>query len=232
MPVLHTDTPMLLSDSDAPRVAQALVGLGAVRIASHQPFIYTSGWASPVYVDAQVLMSDVALRSEIMDIAARSMLPVVTARGINAIVGTESSGIAFSAWLAERLALPMLYLRKRPVGWDITAQLEGRLPADAKVLLVDDVTTDGRSKAGTVAALRRAGPVVEDVLVLLDYALYTQQASTLAGPALSLHALATWSHLHEALLASGQLSAAQQATLADFSASPVAWSIRHGGTGA
>jgi orotate phosphoribosyltransferase len=163
---------MLLSASDAPRVAQALVGLGAVRIASHQPFIYTSGWASPVYVDAQVLMSDVALRSEIMDIAARCMRPLIAARGINAIVGTESSGIAFAAWLAERLELPMLYLRKRPVGWDITAQLEGRLPADAKVLLVDDVTTDGRSKAGTVAALRRAGPVVEDVLVLLDYALY------------------------------------------------------------
>ncbi len=223
---------MLLSDSDAPRVAQALVGLGAVRIAAHQPFIYTSGWASPVYVDAQVLMSDVALRGAIMDIAARCVKPVIAARGINAIVGTESSGIAFAAWLAERLELPMLYLRKRPVGWDITAQLEGRLPVDAKVLLVDDVTTDGRSKAGTVAALRRAGPVVEDVLVLLDYALYAPQDSTLVEHGLSLHALATWRHLHEALLASGQLSTAQKATLADFSAAPVAWSLRNGGTGA
>jgi len=128
MPTLQTHTLMLLSASDAPRVARALVGLGAVRIASHQPFIYTSGWASPVYVDAQVLMSDVALRSEIMDIAARCMRALVAARGINAIVGTESSGIAFAAWLAERLELPMLYLRKRPVGWDITAQrsLQGR----------------------------------------------------------------------------------------------------------
>ncbi|MET1114131.1 MAG: phosphoribosyltransferase family protein [Comamonas sp.] len=223
---------MLLSDSDAPRVAQALVSLGAVRIAAHQPFFYTSGWASPVYVDAQLLMSDVALRGAVMDIAARYVLPLIAARGINAIVGTESSGIALAAWLAERLELPMLYLRKRPVGWDITAQLEGRLPADAKVLLVDDVTTDGRSKAGTVAALRRSGPVVEDVLVLLDYALYAQEASTLTEHGLSLHALATWKHLHEALLESGQLSPAQQATLADFTASPVAWSIRNGGTGA
>lgn len=223
---------MLLSDSDAPRVAQALVALGAVRIAAHQPFIYTSGWASPVYIDAQLLMSDVALRRELMDIAARYVKPLLAARGINAIVGTESSGIAFGAWLAERLELPLLYLRKRPVGWDITAQLEGRLPADAKVLLVDDVTTDGRSKAGTVAALRRAGPVVEDVLVLLDYALYAQEARTLAEHDLSLHALATWKHLHHALLASGQLSPAQQSTLADFTASPVAWSIRNGGTGA
>ena len=223
---------MLLSASDAPRVAEVLVGLGAVRIAADQPFFYTSGWASPVYVDAQVLMSDVALRGEIMDIAARAVAPVVESGRINAIVGTESSGIAFAAWLAERLDLPMLYLRKRPVGWGISAQLEGRLPADARVLLVDDVTTDGRSKAGAVAALRQAGPVVEDVLVLLDYALYAQQAQTLADHALRLHALASWSHLHEALLASGQLDAGQVAMLADFAASPVSWSIRHGGTGA
>lgn len=223
---------MLLSDSDAPRVAQALVGLGAVRIAADQPFFYTSGWASPVYVDAHVLMSDVALRGEIMDIAARAVAPVIASGRINAIVGTESSGIAFAAWLAERLELPMLYLRKRPVGWGISAQLEGRLPADARVLLVDDVTTDGRSKAGAVAALRQAGPVVEDVLVLLDYALYAQEAQTLADHALRLHALAAWRHLHDALLASGQLDAAQAAMLADFAASPVAWSIRHGGTGA
>jgi len=74
--------------------------------------------------------------------------------------------------------------------------------------------------------------VVEDVLVLLDYALYAPQAGTLADHALSLHALATWNQLYEALLASGQLSAEQKATLADFSASPVDWSIRHGGSGA
>ena len=51
-------------------------------------------------------------------------------------------------------------------------------------------------------------------------------------PSIALHALATWNQLHEALLASGQLSAEQKATLADFSASPVDWSIRHGGSGA
>ncbi|OZI53352.1 orotate phosphoribosyltransferase [Bordetella genomosp. 4] len=223
---------MLLSVSDAPRVAQALVALGAVRIASDQPFFYTSGWASPVYVDAHVLMSDVQWRTEIMDIAARAIAPVIAAGQINAIVGTESSGIAIAAWLAERLQLPMLYLRKRPVGWGITAQLEGRLPPDARVLLADDITTDGRSKAGAVAALRQSGPTVEHVMVLLDYALYAQENQTLADHSLQLHALASWPHLHQALLASGQLDDAQAAMLADFAADPVAWSIGHGGTGA
>jgi len=223
---------MLLSASDAPRIAQALVSLGAVRIAADQPFFYTSGWASPVYVDVHVLMSDVVLRGEIMDMAARAVASVIASGQINTLVGTESAGIAFAAWMAERLELPMLYLRKRPVGWGITAQLEGRLPANARVLLIDDVTTDGRSKAGAVTALRQAGPVVKDVLVLLDYALYVQEAQTLADHGLRLHALTDWRHVHGALLASGQLDAGQAAMLADFAASPVAWSIRHGGIGA
>ena len=100
------------------------------------------------------------------------------------------------------------------------------------MLLVDDVTTDGRSKAGAVAALRQAGPVVADVFVLLDYALYTAEAGRPADPFLSLHALARWQHLHDALITSGRLDAAQARTLSTFAQDPVGWSIHHGGTGA
>lgn len=213
-------------------MARALVSLGAVRVADATPFIYTSGWASPVYVDARVLMSSVALRTEVMDIAARAVAPRVAASGINAVVGAESAGIAFAAWLAERLQLPLLYLRKRPIGWGITAQLEGRLPADARVLLVDDVTTDGRSKSGAAAALRQAGTVVDDALVLVDYAVYPAPAAPPDAAALRLHALATWPDLHAALLEDKRLTPSQAAVLADFAASPVQWSVAHGGIGA
>ncbi|KQM75646.1 orotate phosphoribosyltransferase [Xylophilus sp. Leaf220] len=223
---------MLVSPLDAARVARSLVVLGAVRVADATPFFYTSGWASPVYVDARVLMSSVALRTEVMDIAARTVAPHVAASGINAVVGAESAGIAFAAWLAERLGLPLLYLRKRPIGWGITAQLEGRLPADARVLLVDDVTTDGRSKSGAAAALRQAGTAVDDALVLLDYALYPASAAAADTAVLRLHALSTWPDLHAALLEDGRLAAAQKAVLADFSAAPVRWSVAHGGIGA
>ncbi|MCS4509085.1 orotate phosphoribosyltransferase [Xylophilus ampelinus] len=223
---------MLVSPADAARVARALVALGAVRVADATPFIYTSGWASPVYVDARLLMSSVALRTEVMDIATHAIAPHVAASGINAVVGAESAGIAFAAWLAERLRLPLLYLRKRPIGWGITAQLEGRMPAEARVLLVDDVTTDGRSKGGAAAALRQAGTVVDDALVLLDYALYPTPAAAADTAALRLHALATWPQLHAALQEDGRLTGAQAAMLADFSAAPVRWSVAHGGIGA
>lgn len=216
----------------AARVASILVGIGAVRITTAQPFVYTSGWASPVYVDTRLLMSDVSLRTEIMDLAATAMAPVVEGRGINAVVGAESSGIAFAAWLAERLALPLLYLRKRPMGWGQAARLEGRLPPAACLLYVDDVTTDGRSKLAAAKALRQGDAAVDDVLVILDYAIYPRTAGLSDAAAPRIHALTHWPDLLAALRAEGGLSAEAERTLAAFDADPVRWSLENGGVGA
>ncbi len=222
----------LLTHSQSIRVAEALVSLGAVRITTGQPFIYTSGWASPVYIDTRLLMSDVALRRELMDLAAERLLPLVARQGINAIVGAESSGIAVAAWLAERLSLPLLYLRKRPMGWGNAARLEGNLPEEACLLYVDDVTTDGRSKVAAAESLRRTGAQIAAGLVLVDYAIYPESRELFVQHSLCLHALTSWAQLHAVLEASGRLTAAEVDTLAAFSADPVQWSIEHGGVGA
>jgi orotate phosphoribosyltransferase len=223
--------PLLPADASA-RVAQVLVGLGCVRITAAQPFIYTSGWASPVYIDTRLLMSDVPLRREVMDLAAHALAPLMREQGIDAVVGAESSGIANAAWLAERLSLPLLYLRKRPMGWGNTARLEGRLPDKARLLYVDDVTTDARSKVAAAESLRGTGATVADCLVLVDYAIYPGSRRLLAEHALRMHALTRWEHLHTALLASGRLSDIEARTLAAFRDDPVSWSIEHGGVGA
>jgi len=222
----------LLTSERSRRVADVLVALGAIRITTSQPFIYTSGWASPVYIDTRQLMSTVDARREVMDIAAEGLAPLVREQALNAIVGAESSGIAVTAWLAERLGLPMLYLRKRPMGWGSSARLEGNLPEQARLLYVDDVTTDTRSKVAAAQSLRGTGATIADCLVLVDYAIYPDSPELLTANALTMHSLTTWSGIHEALLASGTLSAEQQDTLVSFLENPVEWSIVHGGAGA
>jgi orotate phosphoribosyltransferase len=230
--LLLTGLISMSSPSPSALVADALVRLGAVRIASGQPFVYTSGWASPVYIDTRLLMSDVAARRMVLDVATDALAAHVRSHGISAVVGAESSGIAFGAWLAERLDLPMLYLRKRPLGWGNAARLEGRLPQAAKLLFVDDVTTDARSKVAATAALRATGADMHDCLVIVDYAIYPAARPLLAEHGLTLHALAHWAELHDALIAAGSLSDDQKAILAAFSADPVRWSVEHGGVGA
>jgi orotate phosphoribosyltransferase len=219
------------SPSPSALIAQALVKVGAVRIMSEQPFVYTSGWASPVYVDTRLLMSDVALRRKLIDIGATQIAELVTRSGINAIVGAESSGIAMAAWLADRLDLPLLYLRKRAMGWGTAARLEGRLPADARLLFIDDVTTDARSKIVGVSALRGTGAQVEDCLVILDYAIYPKTQARLAEHSLNLHSLTNWRSLCDALRASGTLSSDVMQNLAAFTEDPVRWSVENGGVG-
>lgn len=224
--------PLPPSGASEARIAEILVAIGAVRLTTGTPFIYTSGWASPVYVDTRLLMSHVPFRKEVMDLACARMTQLVAERGINAIVGAESTGIAFAAWLSERLGLPMLYLRKRPMGWGSSARLEGRLPDAPRLLYMDDVTTDGRSKVSAIHALRGTGAEADDILVLLDYAIYPRDITLGADGRLSLHALTHWTALFAALKAEGALSPEAARTLARFDADPVQWSLDNGGVGA
>lgn len=223
---------MIVSASASARLAEILARLGAAHVAAEQPFFYTSGWASPVYVDARVLMSDVAARAEAMNLAAREIRELGRKQDFNVVVGVENSGIAFAAWLADRLGLPLSYLRKRPIGWGSRAQVEGRLPEAARALLVDDVTTDGVSKLAAATALRQTGAVVEDVLVFMEFDIYPETEQRFAAQGLRLHALTNWADLHAALRAHGRLSPQQEAMLSAFAADPVRWSIEHGGVGA
>lgn len=223
---------MIVSAAASARLADILARLGAVHIAAEQPFFYTSGWASPVYIDARVLMSDVAARNEIMNLAATAMRDLAAAKDLNVVVGVENSGIAFAAWIADRLGQPLLYLRKRPLGWGSRAQVEGRLPDAARALLVDDVTTDGLSKIASATALRQTGTRVDDVLVFMEFDVYPETEARFAAQNLTLHSLTNWADLFAALKAAGRLAAAQEENLAAFSADPVRWSIEHGGVGA
>jgi orotate phosphoribosyltransferase len=222
---------MNITSEHVSAVANTLVDIGVVRVAGPQPFFYTSGWASPVYVDASALMSEVDARDRVLGIAVEALRPLVAARGINTLVGTAGSGIAFAAWLAHDLNLPMLYLRKRPVGWGLGAQLEGRLPPRAKALLVDDVTTDGRSKIDACNALRRCGAEVGDVFVIVNFDIYPQTHPLLLANRLGLHSLVTWAQLFEAYAPRAPIAPAQRDSIAEFNAAPVLWSVRHGGVG-
>ena len=76
-------------------------------------------------------------------------------------------------------AKPMLYVRKKPKGFGRGAQIEGQMKDGARVLLVEDLTTDGGSKIAFANALRSAGAVVEDVFSIFYYNIYDNSAAAL-----------------------------------------------------
>jgi len=104
--------------------ARMLLEVGAVHFRADEPYRLTSGLASPVYIDCRKLISYPRIRAALMDFACAKVLRDAGFDAFDAVAGGETAGIPFAAWIAERLGLPMLYVRKKPKGFDRDAQIE------------------------------------------------------------------------------------------------------------
>src|SRR3984957_8528147 len=93
----------------AARTARALLDIKAVLFNPEKPFIFTSGWASPVYIDCRKVIAFPRERRAIMDMAKQLIIDR-TGGKFDAIAGGETAGIAYAAWLAEAFDLPMPYV--------------------------------------------------------------------------------------------------------------------------
>ncbi len=215
----------------AQMTARMLLEAGAVRYNAAQPYFLSSGWASPVYIDCQRLISFPRIRHTLMDFASQTILQQAGHEQFDAVAGAESTGIAYAAWIAERLSLPLQYVRRRPRGFGREAQIEGTLRAGARVLLVDDATTDGRSKIELVRALRALEARVEHVMVMFFFDVFPEARSLLAQLKIELHHLATWNDVLAEARTSGYFSVDEVGEVERFLQAPERWSLEHGGIG-
>ena len=209
--------------------ARMLLEIKAVHFRADEPYKLTSGLASPVYIDCRKLISYPAVRSSLMDFACAKLLRDAGFAVFDAVAGGETAGIPFAAWIAERLALPMLYVRKKPKGFGRDAQIEGALAEGARVLLVEDLTTDGGSKIRFAEALRTAGAEVAHTFVIFYYGVFREAPATLARHGLTLHWLATWRDVLAEARAAEAFDAPTLAAVEDFLSDPLRWSAAHGG---
>jgi orotate phosphoribosyltransferase len=212
--------------------AKMLLEVEAVRFMGDKPFIFTSGWASPVYTDCRRLISFPRVRRTLIEFGAATILHEAGFEQFDAVAGGETAGIPFAAWMADRLGLPMLYVRKKPKGFGRGAQIEGHLVEGQRVLLVEDMTSDGRSKVNFCNALREAGGKVEHVLVFFFYDIFPEGRTILRDLGVTLHALATWWDVLAVARASGKFDPAKLAEVESFMHDPAAWSKAHGGVAA
>ena len=213
----------------ARRVARMLLEIGAVHFRADEPYRFTSGLASPVYVDCRKLISFPRIRAALMDFACAKVMRVAGFEAFDAVAGGETAGIPFAAWMAERMALPMLYVRKKPKGFGRNARIEGHFPEGARVLLVEDLATDGGSKLSFAQALREVGAEVAHVSVVFFYGIYPAAEATLAEHGLILHRLATWADVLAEAEAARRFDEATLAAVKAFLEAPLAWSAAHGG---
>lgn len=209
--------------------AKMLLEVDSVRFMAEKPFIFTSGWASPVYTDCRRLISFPRVRRSLIDFGVATILRDVGFEQFDAVAGGETAGIPFAAWMADRLMLPMQYVRKRAKGFGRNAQIEGHIEEGDRVLLVEDMTTDGRSKVNFCKALRSAGAVVEHVFVFFFYDIFPEGKTILADLGVTLHALATFWDVLDVAKKSGKFDKGKLREVEKFMKDPAGWSKAHGG---
>lgn len=215
----------------AREAAKMLLEIKAIHFYSNEPFFFTSGWASPVYIDCRKIISYPRLRSALIDFAASTIVREIGYESIDNVAGGETAGIPFAAWISDRLMLPMQYVRKKPKGFGRNAQIEGEVFTAARTLLVEDLATDGRSKVNFCQALRNAGATVDHCFVFFYYDIFPNSRELMEELNVHLHYLTTWWDVLDVAKESGHFQPAVLREVESFLNEPSQWSKAHGGIG-
>ncbi len=213
------------------QVARMLLEIEAVHFRPDPPYMLTSGMASPVYIDCRKLISFPRIRAACMDFACSILMRDAGYERFDAVAGGETAGIPFAAWIAERLGLPMLYVRKKPKGFGRDARIEGSIAEGQRVLLVEDLTTDGGSKVSFVNAICEAGAECAHTIVVFYYDIFPEVPDRLAEQGIKLHYLATWRDVLAEARAGAYFEPAAMDAVEAFLDAPLEWSAMHGGKG-
>ncbi len=211
--------------------ARILLEIKAVNFRPEEPYTFTSGWKSPVYIDCRKIISFPRARNQICDLAVQKIHRHVGYETIESVVGGETAGIPFGAWIADRMLAPMAYVRKKPKGFGRNAQIEGEVPVGKNTLLVEDLTTDGGSKIRFANALREAGVICNHTFVVFYYGVFPGSFEKMKEMDLTLHHLATWWDVLEVCRERPYFSDSAMVEVRKFLEDPVAWSRAHGGVG-
>lgn len=203
--------------------ARMLLEIGAVNFNAETPFILASGLPSPTYIDCRKLISYPRIRSTLMDFLCVTVMRNAGFEAFDNIAGGETAGIPFAALVAERMALPMTYVRKKPKGYGRNARIEGDMTPGQRVLLVEDLTTDGGSKLSFVDAIRETGAECAHTAVIFYYGIFPETVKTLGDHGIALHSLCTWWDVLAEAKATGAFDAQTLTEVESFLTTPRDW---------
>ena len=172
------------------KTAKILLDIKAINIQPKKSFKLTSGRLSPVYVDCRKIISHLKERRLIIKMSCKLLKKKIDLKKINFIAGGETAGIPYASWISEELNKPMIYIRKKPKGFGKLSQIEGEIKDGSKILLIEDLSTDGKSKLNFCNAIKKAGGSIKNIFVIFNYDIYSNKIFKKNN--LKLHFLTNW----------------------------------------
>lgn len=148
-------------------LAEKLLHISAIQLQPESPFIWASGWNSPIYTDIRKALSYVDVRNFIKIELARVILENFPEA--DAIAGVAKGAVAFSAITADALGLPYAFIRNTPKDHGLENMIEGNLKPGWKVVVIEDLVSTGGSSINSVDAIRNAGCEVSGIVTVFDF---------------------------------------------------------------
>ncbi|NEW05304.1 orotate phosphoribosyltransferase [Paenibacillus sp. SYP-B3998] len=206
----------------AQHVAASLLDIEAVSLRPHQPFTWTSGLKSPIYCDNRLTMSHPAIREAIAD----GFVALIQEKFPDAevVAGTATAGIPHAAWVAQKLGLPMIYIRDKAKGHGKENLIEGSVQPGQKVIVIEDLISTGGSSLKAAVAVKEAGAVALGVLAIFSYQL-DKATEAFEAADMPLHTLSNYTKLLEVALEKGKIKEEDMALLQSWRANPAAFGL-------
>lgn len=198
-------------------IAKALLNIKAVLLRPQDPFTWTSGIKSPIYCDNRMTMSF----PEVRDLVAEGFASVIRAQYPDAevIAGTATAGIPHAAWVAQKLGLPMIYVRDKAKGHGRQNLIEGALPEGKKVVVIEDLISTGGSSLKAGIAVQESGGSVLATLAIFTYE-FEAATQLFADAGIPLQTLSNYSALIEAALELGYIKSEDVELLSNWRKNP------------
>jgi orotate phosphoribosyltransferase len=158
---------MILNNDKALKVAEFLLQIKAVKLQPNNPFVWASGWNSPIYCDNRITLSFPSIRTFIRQAYSEAVLDYFGKPDV--IAGVATGGIAQGALVAQELGLPFIYIRSSAKEHGMGNQIEGYYEKGQKVVVIEDLISTGGSSIKAIEALKNAGMDVKGLIAIFTY---------------------------------------------------------------
>lgn len=197
-----------------------LLSINAIHFYEDTPFVWASGWNSPIYCDNRLILSQHEARKKI-----RNGLVGLAKEHFaepDVVAGVATGAIAMGALVADAMEKPFAYVRPKPKDHGMGNQIEGSIPQGSKVLIVEDLISTGGSSLAATTAVRNAGAEVLGMVAIFTYDFPVAQTN-FKNHGVELHTLANYPDLIALLAARGRIAPDQMATLEEWRRAPELW---------
>lgn len=147
-------------------ISDILLEIKAVRLEPVNQFTWTSGIKSPIYCDNRQIISYPSHRKLITE---RFCERIKNLGEVDLIAGTATAGIPWASWIADKMELPMVYVRGGSKGHGLKNAIEGNFQSGQKAVVIEDLISTGKSSIEAVSKLQEAGVQVLEVQSIFNY---------------------------------------------------------------